>query len=55
VTPGNDCAYDSGKIATATMKGGCGKGHRKFALAQLQKLHPYLVPPIRETKSRAER
>jgi hypothetical protein len=42
-------------MATATMKGGCRKGHRKFALARLQKLHPYFVPPWRETKSRIER
>ena len=39
----------------ATMQGGCGKGHRKFALAPLQKLHPYFVPSQRETKSRVER
>jgi hypothetical protein len=39
----------------ATMPGGCGKGHRKFALARLQKLHPYFMPSQRETKSRDER
>jgi len=39
----------------ATMKGACGKGYRKFALARLQKLHPYFAPPRRETKSRLER
>jgi hypothetical protein len=43
------------ETATATMKGIRGKGHRKFALAQLQKLHPFCMPPQRETKSRAER
>src|SRR5690348_5499776 len=42
-------------MAMATMKGARRKGHRKFALARLQKLHPYLVPPSRETKSRVER
>jgi len=43
------------KTATATMKGTRRKGHRKFALARLQKLHPFLMPPERETKSRVER
>jgi hypothetical protein len=42
-------------MTKATMKGACGKGHRKFALARLQKLHSFSVPPKRETKSRVER
>jgi hypothetical protein len=44
-----------GAIAMATMPAARRKGHRKFALARLQKLHPFGPPPKRETKSRAER